>query len=79
MKNLLTLHEAVVVVLIRRPKRIATFKTIADEIEKRGLFPNRKGNIPLAKQVELRAVQSKGRYKHLFEALDGTRIRLKNT
>lgn len=61
MRNLLRLHEAMVVVLVKQPGRIATFDTIANEIEKRGLFPNRKGKIPLAKQVELRALQRKVR------------------
>jgi len=78
MKNLLSLHEAMVVVLIKQTKRTATFNAIAEEIEKRGLFPNRKGNIPLEKQVELRALQSKGRYKYLFEPLDKSSVRLKN-
>jgi hypothetical protein len=70
MKNLLTLHEAIVVVLLNEPKRTSTFDKIAREIERRGLFPNRKGVISLSKQVELRSIRSKGRYKHLFKQID---------
>ncbi len=54
MKNLLTLHEAVAVVLSNQPNRKATFQTIADEIERRNLFPERKGGITLAEQIKLR-------------------------
>jgi hypothetical protein len=78
MKNLLRLHEAIVVVLIKQPKRVASIDAIAKEIEKRRLFDNRKGNIPLSKQIELRTFQSKGRYKHLFESTDKTWIKLRN-
>lgn len=38
MKNLLTLHEAVAVILLKQPNRTATFQTIAGEIERRNLF-----------------------------------------
>lgn len=48
MKNLLTLHEAVSVVLLSQPDRSETFQTIADEVERRNLFPERKGGITLA-------------------------------
>jgi len=77
MKNLLRLHEAIAIVLLKQPNRAASFDRIALEIEKRGLFPNRKGNISLSKQVELRTVQSQGRYKHLFERVNGNSVRLK--
>lgn len=42
MKNLLTPHEAVAVVLLKQPNRTACFETIADEIERRNLFPDLK-------------------------------------
>jgi hypothetical protein len=77
-KNLLTLHEAMVIALISFPNRQASFEQIALFVEKRGLFPVRKGNISLSKQIELRALQSKGRYRHLFEDLGDGRIGLKN-
>jgi hypothetical protein len=37
MKNLLALHEAVAVVLLKQPNKAASFQTIADEIERRNL------------------------------------------
>lgn len=77
MKNLLRLHEAMVVALIGLPKRQGTFDEIAAIVEKRNLFPERAGNITLAKQMELRAFQSSGRYAHLFEKVDDSGIRLK--
>lgn len=67
MKNLLTLHETIAVVLLSEPNRTATFQKIADRIEKRNLFPNRKGEITLAKQIELRTAIKSSKYKHLFE------------
>ena len=54
MRNILTLHEAVAVVLLSQPDRTATFQTIADEVEKRNLFPERKRGITLAEQIKLR-------------------------
>lgn len=77
MKNLLFLHEAIAVVLLSKPGRTATFEEIADEIERRNLFPERKGGILLSKQVELRSVQSKGRYHYLFELVAPGTIRLR--
>lgn len=66
MANLLKLHEAVAVILLTKPSKTATFKEIADAIEKRGLFPDRKGGISLDKQIELRTTISSSRYKRLF-------------
>jgi hypothetical protein len=79
MKNLITLQEAMVIALINLPSRQATFEDIAGIISKRDLFPNRKGNISLSKQIELRAFQSKGRYYHLFEKVNTATIKLKNS
>jgi hypothetical protein len=67
MKNLLTLHEAIAIVLLAQPGRTATFQTIADEIERRRLFPERKGGITLAEQIKLRTSISSSKYKHWFE------------
>lgn len=77
-KNLLTLHEAIVVALINLDKDNyqASFDEIADYIERKSLFPEREGNIPLSKQIELRSVQSKGNYKYLFEQVNNTTIKL---
>jgi hypothetical protein len=44
-KNLLKLHEAIVVALLDFPERKATFDEIAEFLMKRKLYENRKGNI----------------------------------
>lgn len=79
MKNLLTLHEAIVVALINLNKEnfTATFDEIAEYIEKRNLYPERKGGIDLAKQIMLRSTKSKGNYSYLFEQFDTNSIRLR--
>ncbi|MNR03152.1 hypothetical protein D3C85_1190330 [compost metagenome] len=79
MKNLLTLHEAIVVALINLNKEnfMATFDEIAAYIEKRNLYPERKGGIDLAAQIMLRATKSKGNYSYLFEQIDTNSIKLR--
>jgi hypothetical protein len=77
-KNLLSLHEAIVVALLNKPNREATFEEIASFITTRNLFPEREGNIPLATQVMLRSTKSSGAYKHLFEEVDNDKIRLRD-
>ena len=59
-KNLLSLNEAIVNALINQPTRTAYFQDIADFIESRGLYNERKGNISLAKQIMLRSTKAKG-------------------
>jgi hypothetical protein len=78
MKNLLKLHEAIVLALINNDNRESTFDDIAKFIEKRNLFPMRKGGLSLSKQVMLRSTQSKNRYEYLFEKIDKNTIRLRN-
>jgi hypothetical protein len=78
MKNLLKLHEAIVIALINFENRAGTFDEIAKFVEARSLFPDRKGGITLSKQVMLRATKSQGRYQHLFETIDENTIRLRN-
>lgn len=77
MKNLLTLHEAVAVVLLGIPTRTATFQTIADEVERRKLFLERKGGITLAKQIELRTAIASNKHKDWFEFTKPDIIKLK--
>ncbi|MGQ7944162.1 hypothetical protein [Flavobacterium sp. WC2509] len=79
MKNILTLHEAIVIALININKEnfTATFDEIADYIEKRNLYPERKGGIDLAKQIMLRSTKSKGNYSYLFEQIDTNSIKLR--
>jgi hypothetical protein len=67
MKNLLSLHEAVAIILLAEPNRKATYGTLATKIEKRNLFAERKGGITLAEQIRLRTSISSSRYKHWFE------------
>lgn len=79
MKNLLSLHEAIVIALINLNKETfsATFEEIATYIEKRNLFPEREGNVDLATQVMLRSTKSKGNYLYLFEQIAENKIRLR--
>jgi hypothetical protein len=77
MKNLLKLHEAIAIVLLNQPDRIATFQTIADEVEKRNLFPERKGGITLAEQIKLRTAIASSKYKHWFEFIKPDTIKMK--
>ena len=77
-KNLLSLHEAIVVALINLPKRMATFDEIANFIEQRNLYPERKGNISLSTQIMLRSTKADGQYHYLFDEVDENGIRLKN-
>jgi hypothetical protein len=80
MKNLLSLHEAIIIALININKETftASFDEITDFIEKRNLYPNRKGNIDLNKQVMLRSTKSKGKYSYLFTQIDENTIKLRN-
>ncbi|SCY25251.1 hypothetical protein SAMN02927916_1619 [Flavobacterium anhuiense] len=75
MKNLITLHEAIILVLIKKANRTSSFDEIAKEIEKRNLFPERKGNITLSEQIQLRTSISSSKYKHLFEKVSENEIR----
>ncbi|MFA4852782.1 MAG: hypothetical protein WC599_09710 [Bacteroidales bacterium] len=77
MKTLLKLHEAVAVVLLSQPGKTATFQIIADEVEKRNLFPERKGGITLAEQIKLRTAIASSKYKHWFEFIKPDTIKLK--
>ena len=76
MKNLLTLHEAVILVLLKKPNRTANFEEIAKEIERRNLYPKREENITLSKQIELRTSISSSKYKHLFKKVSENEIKL---
>lgn len=77
MKNKVTLHEAIAKVLILKENKTATYNEIADEITKQNLYPNRKGNIPLAKQIYLRSSISSSKYLGTwFEIVDNDEIKL---
>lgn len=80
MKNMLSLHEAIVIALINIDKKnfSATFAEIADYIENRNLYPERKGGVELSKQVMLRSTKSKGAYHYLFTQIDSETIQLRD-
>jgi len=78
MKNLLKLHEAIAIALLSKESRSSTFDEIAKFITDRNLFPIRKGNISLSKQIMLRSTKSSQRYSHWFEQIDNSSIRLRN-
>jgi len=80
MKNLLTLHEAIVIALINIDKQnfTASFQEIAYFIEKRNLYPHRKGGIDLSKQIMLRSTKANKSYAYLFEIAGENKIKLKN-
>lgn len=78
-KNIISLHEAVVLSLLNEPMRTANFKKIAQFINKRNLCPIRKGGVSLEDQVMLRTTKSKGKYSYLFEDLGAGFIRLRDT
>jgi hypothetical protein len=77
-KNLLSLHEAVVIALVNLDRRdfTASFEDIAAYIEKRKLYPFRKGNVPLSTQVMLRTTKSQAAYGYLFEYVGDDSVRL---
>ena len=76
MNNLVTLHEAMVLALITSPNRTMSIAEIATFIEKRKLFVNRKGNITLEKQIELRLLPS-GNHSDLFDEPEKGIVKLK--
>ena len=81
MKNLLTLHEAIVIALINIDKTTfaASFDEIANFIEKRNLFPDRKGGVDLGTQIMLRSTKAGGAYHYLFEQMDDSTISLRGS
>lgn len=77
MKNALTLHEAIAKVLLTKKNKTATYDEIAIEIEKQNLFPNRKENISLSKQIYLRTSIASSKYRGTwFEVVDENSIKL---
>lgn len=77
MKNLLTLHEAVAVILLSKQNRTATFESIAEDIERRNLFPDRKGGFTHSAQVKIQTSIKSCNYKHWFEFTPTNIIRRK--
>ncbi len=81
MKAVLTLHEAIVVVLIGREDRTASIDEIVDEINKRGLYFQRAGTPTNSSKVGLRtkpSTKSGKFYSYLFEHIGLDKVRLRN-
>ncbi len=78
MKNLLSLHEAIIIALININKETftASFDEISSFIKKRNLYTERKGNIDLSTQIMLRSTKSKGKYSYLFTQIDENQIKI---
>ena len=77
MKNLLTLHQTVAAILLNKQNRTATFESIADDIDRRNLFPDRKGGITLSEQIKIRTSIKSCKFKHWFDFTPPDIIRLK--
>lgn len=76
--NVLTLHEAIVVVLSSCDNRTATTDFIATEINERKLYTKKDKTRLQASQVKLRTRLSKGSYHHLFSFTEPNIVTLKN-
>ncbi len=77
-KNLISLHEAIVIALLSKDNRTASFEEIGTFIQERNLCHIRDGNIPLSTQIMLRSTKAKRAHHHLFEEIGNDVIRLKN-
>ncbi len=83
MANLLKLHEAIAVVLLAKPERIATIEEITLQIAQRNLYrqQNGIGDFPKKSQVRLRThpnTKAGKTYSHLFEFIEPNFVRLRN-
>lgn len=78
MKNLLFLHEAIIVVLMDTPNRTATFNEIANKISERKLYYKKNGDMPDANQIRMRTTLANGQYHHIFELIEPDMVRLRN-
>jgi len=79
--NLLTLHEAIAVVLLSKSDRTATYDEISFNITKRGLFYRpTDGEPPPPDQIRRRTyptTKSGRKYSHLFEYIEPDKVKLK--
>ena len=71
-KQILTLHEAIKIVLLRRESHTATTREISAEIERLGLYARKVGAVARAKQIHARVRQ----YPDLFEFVKPGGVRL---
>lgn len=73
----LTLHEAIVVVLINKKNFTASQDEIAREINKRGLYQRKDNKLVPGYQIMQRTKMSNGRYDHLFDYKSENEITLR--
>jgi hypothetical protein len=78
-KNLLKLHEAIAVILLSKPNRTATFNEVAEEINTRRLYLRKDSTALPAYQVMQRTTLSNNQYRHLFDKVGKTAIRLRDS
>ncbi len=67
MKNILKLHEAIVLGLINCKDKKAAAVQIANEINRRKLYIRKEGQPVPSYQIMMRTKMSKGKYTHLFD------------
>ncbi|WP_370090396.1 hypothetical protein [Ekhidna sp.] len=80
MNNLLTLHEAIAVILLSREDRTASIQEISKEIAERKLYFQKNGEIAPPEQIRLRThpnTESGKQYAHLFEYIEPDKVRLR--
>ena len=81
MNNVLKLHEAIAVVLLSKPNRIASIHQISEEIASRDLYMQKCGEIAPPGQIRLRThpnTNSGKRYQYLFEYIEPDKVKLRN-
>lgn len=81
MKEQLKLHEAIAVVLLKKNNRTATCEEIADEINSKKLYVQKKGTPTNKGQIRLRThpnTKSGKFYSHLFEFIEPNKVKLRN-
>lgn len=69
MNNLLTLHEAIAVILLSKEGRTTSIQEISKEIAERKLYFQKSGEIAPPEQIRLRThpnTKSGKQYAHLF-------------
>tara|TARA_R110002050_G_scaffold65695_1_gene142060 strand:+ start:7576 stop:7827 length:252 start_codon:yes stop_codon:yes gene_type:complete len=79
--NILTLHEAIAVILLTKEGRTATIDEISQEIAERGLYFQKSGDIAPPEQIRLRThtnTKAGKQYQHLFEYIEPNKVRLRN-
>ncbi len=80
MKNLLTLHEAIAVILLSKENRTATIDAISEEIAERRLYFQKRGDMAPPAQIRLRThpnTHAGKQYAHLFDYIEPNKVRLK--